>query len=61
VAKDKDSPLAFDGWRGVLAAVVRADPPPAGDYHTFNASVGTDEVVSTLAAMLPPEQVIRAV
>jgi hypothetical protein len=58
-AKDKDSPLAFDGWRGVLSAVVRADPPKAGDYHAIGSNPFMDEVVGTLAAMIPPEQVIR--
>jgi hypothetical protein len=29
----KDSVLAFGGWRGVLAAAVRAEPPAAGFYR----------------------------
>lgn len=29
----KDSPLAFGGWKGAVREVVKADPPPQGDYH----------------------------
>ena len=29
----KDSPLAFGGWKGAVREVVKADPPPHGDYH----------------------------
>ena len=29
----KDSVLAFGGWKGAVREVVKADPPPHGDYH----------------------------
>lgn len=32
-AAPKDSPLAYNGWRGGVRDVTISQPPPAGDYH----------------------------
>jgi hypothetical protein len=44
VAPD-DSNLAFAKWRGVLAGVVRAEPPPPGTYVAFTKGSEFTEVV----------------
>jgi hypothetical protein len=41
----KDSPLAYGGWRGLLTALVRAEPPPAGRYSIDSRGGEVAEVV----------------
>ncbi len=42
----KDSPLAFGGWKGAVREVVKADPPPPGDYHLDTFMDELNEVVA---------------
>ncbi len=42
----KDSPLAFGGWKGAVREVVKADPPPPGDYHLDTFVDELNEVVA---------------
>ncbi len=42
----KDSPLAFGGWKGAVREVVKADPPPQGDYHLDTFMDELNEVVA---------------
>jgi hypothetical protein len=58
--KDKDHPLAFDGWKGILATLVALDPPAPGAYHAIGQCDFAEVVVPALAALLPPENVTRA-
>ena len=48
VAPDKDSLLAYGGWRGVLAAAVRDKPPAPGTYYIVRRSDIDEEVASAL-------------
>lgn len=45
----KDSVLAFGAWKGAVREVVKADPPPAGDYHL---DIGLDELNEVVADAL---------
>ena len=58
-ATDKDSPLAYGGWRGVLAAMVRAEPPADGSYVAFKGSELTDVVVEALSGICAPGALVR--
>ncbi len=42
----KDSPLAFGGWKGAVREVVKADPPPQGDYHLDTHMCELNEAVA---------------
>ncbi len=42
----KDSPLAFGGWKGAVREIVKADPPPQGDYHLDTFMDELNEVVA---------------
>ena len=42
----KDSPLAFGGWKGAVREIVKADPPPHGDYHLDVYQDELNEVVA---------------
>lgn len=51
--REKDSPLAFGGWRGVLAALARREPPTPGVY-----SVVSNELVDAVLEGLEASAVI---
>lgn len=42
---DADSPISFAKWRGVLAGMVREDPPAPGTYVAFTKGSEFAEVV----------------
>lgn len=54
----KDSPLAFGGWKGALAAIVREDPPANGAW-----SVSSSSEIGLVAfeALAPKARVVRGV
>ena len=45
------SPLSYGGWKGVLAAAVRTQPPPAGSYVLFTRD---SEISAVVAEALTP-------
>lgn len=49
VAPSKDSPLAFGGWKGVLAAFAREAPPKPGRYVLIVAGEVAEAVADGLA------------
>jgi CRISPR/Cas system-associated exonuclease Cas4 (RecB family) len=51
-ANDKNSPLAFGGWKGVLASLVKTDPPSSGAYSVFD--VRESEVKQVVVEALKP-------
>lgn len=53
----KDSPLAYGGWRGALAAVIRDEPPAPGRYVLFVAT----ELGEVAAEALAPFVAARGV
>lgn len=53
----KDSPLAYGGWRGALAAVIRDEPPAPGRYLLLVSTELGEVVVEALA----PFVVVRGV
>ena len=60
IAPDRNSPIAFGGWKGILAAFVRASPPSPGSYHVTPGGDFADIVIESLASFLPAENVVRA-
>ena len=51
-----DGPLAFGKWQGVLAALVREEPPHAGRFVAYSSQM-TDPVIEVLAGLA--EEVVR--
>ena len=47
---DKNSPLAYGAWKGALAALVRASPPPSRPYVAQRGEL-TDVVIEALAPL----------
>jgi hypothetical protein len=57
-----EGPLAFARWRGALAAMVKAEPPPPGIYVAFTKGDEFTEVVAAaVASLCAPGQFIRGV
>jgi hypothetical protein len=52
----KDSPLAFAGWKGALAALAKAEPPAPGAYAVSSSSeigmVAFEALVGTAARVV---------
>jgi hypothetical protein len=51
-AEGKDHPLAFGGWRGVLSAEVKMNPPAPGRY--FALGVAQSEILQVVTEALEP-------
>jgi hypothetical protein len=61
-ASPPDSPLAFARWRGVLAELVKTDPPQPGTYFAQTKGNEFVEVAAeALATICPPGQLYRGV
>lgn len=59
---DKNSPLAFSMWRGVLASLIRNELPGDGNFVIFTSGNEISEVVAeTLALICAPENLVRGV
>ena len=56
-----DSPIAFGRWKGVLAALVRSEPPLAGTYVVLHSTDIMDVVVEALIPLCAPGAFIRGV
>lgn len=56
---NKESPLAFGGWRGVLASMIRAEPPAPGEYAIVSGGDLGQVLIETLSEMV--DCVVRGV
>jgi hypothetical protein len=60
---DDKSPIAFGRWKGVLAGLIKQNPPPAGTYVAFTRGNEVLEVATEALASLctGPGQLWRGV
>lgn len=56
---EKNSPLAYGGWRGALAEHVKSNPPEGSRWMLWTKGDEFAEVVATALAYLPGVEVIR--
>lgn len=58
LSTDKESPIAFGKWKGVLAYVIKAEPPTAGRYTVSSEGEVMQAALEALIPLVKAEDVV---